>query len=405
MKKIAMFTMGTRGDVQPYIDLSQALIKNGYDVILGSHPCWKNLIESYNINFMPIGPDIDIDKEAAIIRGKNKNPALSMLKTMKFVFDIIVSSSEDVFEVCKGKDLIIVSHAQMGATEAEVLGIPTINITLQTEMIPQTLKKQSLFESLCGKMIAGQIAKPYNRIRKKYRLKPVKDIGKVMSQHYDLIPISKYVKERNPYWEAHHVLTGFWYQEDKQFQPDNNLSAFLKEGEKPILLALGAMSFEDKEEIEKLDKFVKAFVKTGNRAIIQGFQKSLQNYKLPESMISIGAVPHSFLFHECKTVIHHCGFGTSSATLIYGIPSIPMPHVLDQIGQADMLIGLGVAGKKIDGHKFTEDDIIFAIQEMDSSYFERKQRVEALSKKIREEDGLGNAMKYIDGVLTSSICE
>ena len=88
MKKIAMFTMGTRGDVQPYIFLSKELMKNGYDVTLGSHPCWKKLIEEAGICFSPIGPDIDIEKEAAIIRGKVSNPALSMLKTMNFVFRI-----------------------------------------------------------------------------------------------------------------------------------------------------------------------------------------------------------------------------------------------------------------------------------------------------------------------------
>lgn len=85
MKKIAMFTMGTRGDVQPYIFLSKQLIKEGFDVILGSHPCWRQLIEESGIKFEPIGPDIDIEKEAAIIRGKNSNPVISMLKTMNFV--------------------------------------------------------------------------------------------------------------------------------------------------------------------------------------------------------------------------------------------------------------------------------------------------------------------------------
>ena len=76
MKKIAMFTMGTRGDVQPYIYLAQELNKKGYDTLLGSHPCWKQLIESSNVKFVPVGPDIDIEKEAAVIRGKNKNPML-----------------------------------------------------------------------------------------------------------------------------------------------------------------------------------------------------------------------------------------------------------------------------------------------------------------------------------------
>jgi len=143
MKKIAMFTMGTRGDIQPYIYLSKELIRNGYDVTLGSHPCWRNLVEASSIHFEPIGPDIDIDKEVAIIRGKSSSPALSMLRMMNFVFKIIQNSTHEIFEVCKGKDLIIVSHSQMGATEAEVLSIPTVNVTLQKEMIAEKLKPQT----------------------------------------------------------------------------------------------------------------------------------------------------------------------------------------------------------------------------------------------------------------------
>ena len=281
MKKIAMFTMGTRGDVQPYIYLAQELNKNGYDTLLGSHPCWKQLIESSNIKFVPIGPDIDIEKEAAIIRGKNKNPMLSMLKTMNYVFDIIVESTGDVFEACKGMDLIVVSHAQMGATEAEVLGIPTVNATIQPEMIPEKLKK-------------------------------------------------------------------------------------------------------------------KTFI---NRVIVQGFQKSLEEYKLPNSMIAIGSVPHSYLFDKCKMVIHHCGFGTSAATLIYGIPSIPVPHVLDQKGQADMLRKLGVASEEIDGHNVTEDRIISCIKDMELHYEERYQKAKLLSEKIKKEKGLEVAVRYIGEII------
>ena len=126
MKKTAIFTMGTRGDVQPYIFLSKELIKNGYEVTLGSHPCWRALVEDAGIHFEPIGPDIDIEKEAAAIRGAVSNPALSMLKTMNFVFRIIQESTTEVYEACKGKDLIIVSHSQMGAVEAGVLGIPML---------------------------------------------------------------------------------------------------------------------------------------------------------------------------------------------------------------------------------------------------------------------------------------
>ena len=230
MKKIAMFTMGTRGDVQPYIFLSKELMKNGYDVTLGSHPCWKKLIEEAGICFSPIGPDIDIEKEAAIIRGKVSNPALSMLKTMNFVFRIILESTHEIFEVCKGKDLIIVSHSQMGATEAEVLGIPTVNVTLQKEMIGEKLKPQSFKDKLIGGMIAKQVAKPYNKIRKIYNLKAVKSADEIMSKKLNLIPISKYVLERNPYWEEKNILTGYWYDEESEYIPNEQLVKFLAEG-------------------------------------------------------------------------------------------------------------------------------------------------------------------------------
>ena len=398
MKKIAMFTMGTRGDIQPYIFLSRELIRNGYDVTLGSHPCWKNLVEEAGIHFEPIGPDIDIDKEAAIIRGKTSNPALSMLRMMNFVFKIIHNSTHQIFEVCKGKDLIIVSNSQMGATEAEVLGMPTINVTLQKEMIAEKLKPQSFWNKLIGQVIGKQVAKPYNKIRKVYGLKPIQSSDEIISRKLNLIPISKHVLERNPYWEEQHILTGYWYEDEENYVPDEKLAAFLASGEKPILLALGAMSFEEESEKEKLDMFVNAFSRTGYRAIIQGFQKTLQNYELPETMISCGSVPHSFLFKHCLFVIHHCGFGTAAATMIYGIPSIPVPHVLDQMGFAMQLYDINVATKPLKSKDLNESSIYEAILDMQSNFEEKKKNAELISAKIKEEGGVEEAVRLIEKV-------
>lgn len=401
MKKIAMFTMGTRGDVQPYIFLSKELIKNGYDVTLGCHPCWQNLIEEAGIYFEPIGPDIDIEKEAAIIRGKISNPVLSMLKTMNFVFRIIQNSTHEIFEVCKGKDLIIVSHSQMGAIEAEVLGIPTVNVTLQKEMIGEKLKSQTFKDKLIGGMIAKQVAKPYNKIRKVYGLKAVKSADEIMSEKLNLIPISKYVLERNPYWEEKNVLTGYWYDEEPEYVPDERLKNFLADGDKPVILALGAMSFEDESEKEKLDMFVNAFKRTGCRAVIQGFQKTMQNYELPETMIACGSVPHSWLFKQGKFVIHHCGFGTSAATMIYGIPSIPVPHVLDQMGFAMQLSDINVSTKPLKSKDLSEQSIIGAIEEMKNTYDEKKKNAEMISQKIQSENGVANAVRLIETAMQS----
>ena len=399
LKKIAMFTMGTRGDVQPYIFLSKELMIRGYDVTLGSHPCWRSLVENANIHFVPIGPDIDLEKEVAIIRGKNANPAISMLKTMNFVFKIIQNSTHEIFEVCKGKDLIVVSHSQMGATEAEVLGIPTVNVTLQKEMIAEKLKPQTLKDKLIGGLIGKQVAKPYNKIRKVYDLKPIQSSDEIMSHKLNLIPISRYVLERNPYWEEQNILTGYWYGNEENYTPDEKLASFLASGEKPIILALGAMSFEEEAEKEKLVMFVQAFKKANCRAIIQGFQKTLQNYELPANMISCGSVPHSYLFKQGLFVIHHCGFGTAAATMIYGIPSIPVPHVLDQMGFATQLNDINVATKPLKAKNLNENIIYEAILEMKRTYEEKKRNASLISSKIQDEGGVAYTVELIEKVM------
>ena len=398
MKKIAMFTMGTRGDVQPYIYLSKGLMKAGYDVTLGSHPCWRSLVEGSGVHFEAVGPDIDIEKETTIIRGKSKNAVMSILKTMNFIMKIIEGSSAEVYELCKGKDLIIVTHSQMGAVEAGVLGIPIVNVTLQTEMIGEKLRKQKPVEKLIGSFIAKQAAKPTNKIRKLYGLKPVKSADEVMSDKLNLIPISKFVVDRNPYWEAKNVLTGYWFEDEEPYTPDERLESFLNGGEKPVVLALGAMSFEAEADRAKLEMFVRAFQKTGCRAIIQGFKKSLEGYDLPDSMIAVGSVPHSWLFRQAKFVIHHCGFGTTAATMIYGVPSIPVPHVLDQLGFAMQLEKKDVAVKPLKAKDLSEQTIVTAIEEMNGTYAVKKRNAESISEKIHTENGVDEAVRLIGTV-------
>jgi hypothetical protein len=48
----------------------------------------------------------------------------------------------------------------MGATEAEALGIPTVNVTLQTEMIAEKCKTQTLLNKIIGGFIGKQMTKP-----------------------------------------------------------------------------------------------------------------------------------------------------------------------------------------------------------------------------------------------------
>jgi UDP:flavonoid glycosyltransferase YjiC (YdhE family) len=69
-------TIGSRGDVQPFIALAQGLKRSGHKVTLASHPVMQALVERYGVPFAPIGPDIDLTQEVAAIRQAARIPAL-----------------------------------------------------------------------------------------------------------------------------------------------------------------------------------------------------------------------------------------------------------------------------------------------------------------------------------------
>ena len=124
--KFLIPTIGTRGDVQPYIALAMGLNRTGDQTVIASHPCMRGLVESYGLSFAPIGPDIDIARETAIIRGRSPNWMVGFLRVMRFSFKMLDLSHPDLLALCRQADRVIVSHTAAGSVEADQLGLPTI---------------------------------------------------------------------------------------------------------------------------------------------------------------------------------------------------------------------------------------------------------------------------------------
>lgn len=85
--------------------------------------------------------------------------------------------------------------------------------------------------------------------------------------------------------------------------------------------------------------------------------------------------------------------------MIYGVPSIPVPHILDQLGFAMQLNNIGVATTPLKSTDLSEQTIIEAIKEMNRTYDEKKQKAVAISEKIREENGVAEAVRLIEEVM------
>ena len=85
--------------------------------------------------------------------------------------------------------------------------------------------------------------------------------------------------------------------------------------------------------------------------------------------------------------------------MVYGVPSIPIPYMPEQIRYAAKLNDIGIATKMVKTSKVSKRAIMDVLDEMNSSYYFKKEKAEDISKKVRAENGLDDAVRRIKDIL------
>ena len=63
-KRIAIATIGTLGDVQPFVALALTLKKRGYSVVLGTSGDFESFVRGYGVDFFSLGGDVQALKKS-----------------------------------------------------------------------------------------------------------------------------------------------------------------------------------------------------------------------------------------------------------------------------------------------------------------------------------------------------
>ena len=396
---IVIPTIGTRGDVQPYIALALGLRQAGHRVTLATHPCMRGLVESYGVPFAPMGPDIDIGHEAARIRAKSPHWMIGFMRVMRFTFAMLEQSHADLLETCRGADLVIVSHSAAGRMEADQLGLPTVSVTFTPEAIPvkdpnDPLLKRMLMR-LAGAGMGLLMTRPLNRIRKRVGLPPMGPTG-ITSETLNLIPLSPQISPPNPLWEERHCVTGYWFAPAPEtWTPPDTLAAFLEAGAPPLVVSLGAMALSGEDSLEAAQITLAAVQQAGVRAIIQGWDEAMRQLSIPPTVFHAGSIPHDWLLPRAGGLVHHGGFGTTAAGFRAGIPMLVIPHIIDQFIWGNQVAQLGVGPQPIPRPKLTAENLAAALRAMQTPEMRRK--AADLGASIRAEpDGVAEAVRLIE---------
>ena len=199
-------------------------------------------------------------------------------------------------------------------------------------------------------------------------------------------------------WPENVHICGHWaLDEGLGWQPPRELLEFLQAGAPPVYVGFGSMVSRNPGETTMLVR--EALKLCGARAVVaRGWDRQGGQAGTDGQVFEIEQAPHDWLFPKMAAVVHHGGIGTTTAALKAGVPNIIVPFNYDQPFWGNIVYRQGVGPKPIPRQKLTAATLAKAIEESLTDGAMREKAAE-MGRQIRMEDGVGNAVRWIDEYL------
>jgi UDP:flavonoid glycosyltransferase YjiC (YdhE family) len=411
MSRVVLTTVGTTGDVIPYLALARALLQRGHQVRVASHAIHRERFAAAGIDFVPAGAPFTVESfnrlldEVALVREPLKQ--FEVLVRRLFL-DQPERQLADQLAASRDADVVVAHRFDYLGQEAAIKnGVPWISVTLA----PQILRTQEApvypFPRL-GKWWTEftwngleVMARPINIQISKILIglgAPPRPLGVAgaSSPYLNLIAASRHIVDVRGDWPANVHVTGPWIEEAPAHVPAPELAAFLARYPAPIVVTFGSMGGSSGAETNRI--LLEALARVDRPVIVQSGYSGLSG-AAGEKIFNAGYVPHDYLFSRASCVVHHGGAGTSTAACRAGVPSATVPHLFDQYYWAGMLHDRGVAPKPLFRNQLTAKRLAARIEEALAP--KRRAAAAALGEKIRGERGLEEAIGHITRVARS----
>jgi sterol 3beta-glucosyltransferase len=407
--QITILTYGSRGDVQPLLPLSLKLIERGHSVKLAAPVRFKNLIEQYRVNFVPLAGDPeDLSRR---LNNAGHNFAKLLKELMNHAIEIGADVWQQTEEACKDADVIIhtFTHVVGAHTLAREQNIPDIHVQTfpmftptgdyPNITLPHTLPRplNHFTHKFSAKITWWTSRIGFERVRRRAGIRQRKlywpfDDDPLRPRTPILCAWSPSILPPSNDWPPRVHVTGYYFvPPNNSYQPSAELLSFLQEGEPPVCITFGSMVNRDKDRIDRTVR--EALKQTGYRGIIlsgwSGVEKAASN-----DLLYLEAAPHDWLLPHCKMVIHHGGAGTTAAGLRAGIPNIVIPYLGDQPFWGERVRALGAGPKPVFVKSLLVENLTRAMAEAENDTVCK--RAQAIGQQIRNEDGTGKSVEWIE---------
>jgi sterol 3beta-glucosyltransferase len=425
--RVLLLTLGTQGDVQPFVALGVGLKRAGHDVTVCTTANFAPFVERHGLGYAFLNPElVELTTGEAGRRaienfgggpiGKAKW-ILEAARRFKPIFRRLLAEE---WAAARDAEVVVFHPSGVGGYHlAEALGVPGVMADPMPTWVPTGAFPSFIFPELA--LPAGPRA-AYNRFT--YRLLPLLTRGMygsvVSAWRRDtlglpprgsfaddlawsdgrpvpvLLGFSEHVVPRPADWAASVVETGYWFlNAGADWEPPPALAEFLAAGPPPVFVGFGSMAGRDPARTGRT--VLDAVARTGERAVIVTGWGGLEITDPPPGVHVIQSAPYDWLLPRVSAVVHHGGAGTTAAGLRAGKPTVACPFVADQPFWGGRVAALGVGPRPIPQRHLTPEALAAAIRSALTDDATRD-RAARLGEAIRGEDGIRAAVQVIEAV-------
>ena len=418
--RIAIFAIGSQGDVRPSAALGAGFVRAGHDVRLVTLPAFRTLAEEHGLEFAPV----HIDPYAFINGDIGQSWMDSMDKPLRLVAGVSRAAAEfleplteDAVTACRGFDALLynVPLSIAGYTVAEALGIPGIPTAVApyhaTRLFPSIITpslplKGGLVNRISGTAAIQVLWAMFRTHMNRWRAgqpgmrplpwwNPLQKIARAGVPW--LYGFSPSVIPAPADWPRTAAVCGYWFTSAVPgWKPDPGLVDFLGAGPAPIYVGFGSMVGSDPEHT--VETVLEAVKLAKVRTILATGWGGMKPRALPPDVFPVESVPHDWLFPRVAAAVHHGGAGTTAATLRAGIPSVVVPYFYDQFFWGARLQALGVGSAPVAQKHLEPAQLAEAIRAVTGTPATRE-RSRAIATAIGREDGVREGVRVVESYL------
>ncbi len=362
MAKILLTSIGSLGDINPIIALGKYLKENGHEITIATCESYRQNSVSAGLDFVTVRPDYD-PKDEVLCRAI-VHPTLTLYNVHKLILsrEQIENSISDFSKLVTNYDFVIGNvfsyPAKIACLKYDVkwVSLNLCSLCFFSSYDPPVLypllflKRVRFCSSLIHRILYRLMFKIVDywgrEVHRAYKRHGLKNCGSLMlkapfSKDLNIALFPKQFGSPQLDWPINTVQTDFINYSGENNTLDSELFAFIKSGDRPILVTLGSVSIYNMHVY--LDPIIDLIRKTPDRYILTIPEKYKEIYSVlkDDRIYLTGFIPYKTAMSYMRAVIHQGGIGTVANCYSAKTYQIIIPSCTDQFDNAFRVRDLG----------------------------------------------------------------